>query len=214
MNSPVRRPVIADAPCLALFDFDGTITFEDSFAPFLYRAVNPLRLRLGAVALSPMIAAYKFGWLPNTYIRAAVVRAGLSGRRHSEIQRHGEAYAREVLPHIIRDEARERLQWHRDRGHTVVVVSASLDAYLEPWCKQQHCELICTQLEVTASKIVTGRYVDGDCTGLEKARRVAQRFELSRYARIFAYGDTREDRDLLQLAHERVYRWQSISGLP
>jgi hypothetical protein len=57
---------------LALFDFDGTITHRDTFAPFIYFAVSRLRIALGAALLSPMIAAYKVGLLPTRRLRAAM----------------------------------------------------------------------------------------------------------------------------------------------
>jgi phosphatidylglycerophosphatase C len=47
---------------LALFDFDGTITRGDTWTPFLrYSATRP-RIA-AAVLLSPLIVAYKAGWI-------------------------------------------------------------------------------------------------------------------------------------------------------
>jgi len=61
---------------LALFDFDGTITFEDTFVPFLHFATSRSRIALGTVALSPMILAYKAGLLTGTRMRAAPPTSG------------------------------------------------------------------------------------------------------------------------------------------
>ena len=36
---------------IALFDFDGTVTFKDTFIPFIYFAASPRRIALGAVLL-------------------------------------------------------------------------------------------------------------------------------------------------------------------
>ena len=47
--------------------------------------------------------------------------------------------------------------------------------------------------------------------GAEKARRVRERYDLSRYPVVHAYGDTHEDRDLLALAHRRWYRGREIA---
>lgn len=44
--------------------------------------------------------------------------------------------------------------------------------------------------------------------GEEKARRVRARFDLVSYPLVYAYGDTKEDLELLALAHRRVYRWR------
>lgn len=44
------------------------------------------------------------------------------------------------------------------------------------------------------------------CMGEEKVRRV--RFDLVSYPLVYAYGDTKENLELLALAHRRVYRWR------
>ena len=58
---------------------------------------------------------------------------------------------------------------------------------------------------------MTGRYVDGECSGADKARLVRARYDLSQYTTVFAYGDSGEDRELLECADEKFYRWRRIS---
>lgn len=193
---------------LALFDFDGTITFEDSFAPFLYFAA-PGRVALGTALLSPLLAAYRLGCVPATTVRAACAFVGFRGRRQDELRELGARYAK-TLSQIVRPEALEKIRWHQARGDTVVVVSASLHPYLSSWCSELGVDLICTELEVKGG-ILTGRYCGSDCTGREKARRVQARYELSRYSIIYAYGDTPEDAELLGLAHRRYFCWREVS---
>jgi hypothetical protein len=41
-------------------------------------------------------------------------------------------------------------------------------------------------------------------------RRILERYDLSRYAVIYAYGDTSDDREMLELAHRKFYRWREI----
>jgi HAD superfamily hydrolase (TIGR01490 family) len=118
-------------------------------------------------------------------------------------------YATTVLPGTVRQSALERIEWHKSQGDDVVVVSASLDVYLGPWCEKHDIAWICTTLEERDGSL-TGKYVDGDCTGAEKVRRIRQRYELAQYALVYAYGDSREDREMLELAHKRYYRWREI----
>lgn len=121
----------------------------------------------------------------------------------------GRRYAAERLPGGIRTQAMERMQWHRSQGDAVVIVSASLDAYLSPWCERIGVDLICTELEQRDDRL-TGGYRHGDCSGPAKARRIVERYDLSCYPIIYAYGDTSEDREMLELAHRRFYRWREI----
>ena len=70
-------------------------------------------------------------------------------RTRRRVRALGEQFVRDVLPGLIRPIALERIAWHKDRGDRVVVVSASLDAYLIPWCRALGLDLICTELEIT-----------------------------------------------------------------
>jgi phosphatidylglycerophosphatase C len=142
---------------LALFDFDGTITFRDSFKPFLYFSAGRTRRAIGSIVLLPLFIAYKLGIVSASKTRATVAGFAFRGRLLIDIQQLGASYARDVLPGTIRPKARERIQWHKERGDRVVVVSAALCVYLREWCSQMDLEVVCTDLETKDGKI-TGRY--------------------------------------------------------
>ncbi|MGN6228233.1 HAD family hydrolase [Dyella sp.] len=195
---------------LALFDFDGTITTGDTYTPFLgYISPAAFRRRAWRRLLWPWLG-YKLGLVSGTAVRRQVTAHVLRGREVSAIRALGLRYARERLPHVLRPEAMARLAWHRERGDRIVVVSASLDAYLAPWCRAHGLELICSELE-SREGVLTGRYRGGDCAGAAKAARVREHLRLEDYACVHAYGDTVEDRELLALAHRPVYRWQAAA---
>ena len=131
---------------LALFDFDGTVTFKDTFTPFVYFASSRARIALGTVLLGPMILGYKLGLIAASRMRAAVARIAFQGRRESEVQELGARYSK-TLSAEVRPEALERIRWHQANGDIVVVVSASLRTYLSSWCDGHGVELFCTELE-------------------------------------------------------------------
>jgi HAD superfamily hydrolase (TIGR01490 family) len=199
---------------LALFDFDGTITTRDTFRPFMAFAGGRARMALGTVLLGPMVVGYELGWVHASRMRAAAAYFCFRGRAEREIRELGARYGSSLTPHF-RPQALERIRWHKQRGDAVVVVSASLRPYLEDWCRGLELDLVCTELEVRGG-VLTGRYRGGDCTGPEKARRVRAGHDLERYASIHAYGDTREDAELLELATRRYFRWRELpaSGGP
>ena len=122
----------------------------------------------------------------------------------------GAAFAREVLPGVLRDEALERIAWHKAQGDRVVVVSGALDVYLSHWCRTHDLELLCSRLE-SRNGVLTGRYRGKQCVSAEKARRVRAVYDLSAYPVVYAYGDTPEDRDLLRVAHRRYFQWQEVT---
>jgi len=195
---------------LALFDFDGTITTGDTWTPFMRMAVRPGRLMAAQVLLAPVVVAYRMGMVSASRGREVAARAGFVGVDASSIRDLGAQYAATVLPSVVRVSAFDRIAWHRERGDHVVIVSASLDAYLGPWCTQHNFDYICTTLEERGGRL-TGRYLHGDCAGAEKVRRIRERFNLGQYTTIYAYGDSVEDREMIELANKKFYRWQEIS---
>jgi HAD superfamily hydrolase (TIGR01490 family) len=196
---------------LALFDFDGTITTREMLPDFFHLAVEPRRLALGKVLLAPLIIGYKLGVVSGTVVRAAIVRFGFTGSSLAALEAHGINFAQSNLPPVVRPEAIERINWHKSQGDTVVVVSGAFDVYMRHWCQSHQVEFICSSLEHRRGKL-TGRYLGRQCVTEEKARRVREAYDLSRYSRIYAYGDTKEDLGLLALAHERYYQWQQTSA--
>ncbi len=197
---------------IALFDFDGTLTFGDSFAPFLRLVAGPVRMLVGVALLSPLVVLYEFGLVGGSPLRKALAYVCFRGRSADVVRKLGGEYAT-TLDARMRAEALAALRSHQADGHAVVVVSASLGVYLEAYCRSLGVDVIATELEVRDGKL-TGKYRGGDCTGAEKARRVRERYDLRRYAVVYAYGDTAEDDELLALAQRRFFRGREIKARP
>ena len=196
---------------LALFDFDGTITRTDTWTPFMQLAVRPARIVAGRLLLSPIVIGYKLGMISASRGRQVAARVGFQGEDAARMWRLGVEYASTTLPAQVRQPALDRMAWHRSRCDHVVIVSASLDFYLSPWCAGHGVDCICTTLEERNGRL-TGRCAGGDCSGAEKVRRIRGRLDLGRYGTIYAYGDSAEDRELLELAHRKFYRWEEITS--
>jgi phosphatidylglycerophosphatase C len=198
---------------MALFDFDGTITVKGTYPGFVSFAVRRRRKVVGGMILSPLIVGYQARLVSDRAIRKAMSRIAFWGDEPARLRALGERYAEEVLPALIRPVALERIAWHKARGDLVVVVSASLDVYLAPWCRILGVDVVCTQLEISEGRL-TGRYLGGDCCGDAKAIRIRERYPLSDYGTIYAYGDTEEDRQMLEMADRRYFRWQEVHLVP
>ncbi|MDR6989977.1 HAD family hydrolase [Luteimonas sp. 3794] len=192
-------------PVLALFDFDGTITTRDTLPDFLRYAIPPRRLRLGKLLFALPVMAYKLKLLPVSVLRTLLVRYAFGGLPQPEVEAAGRRFAATVLPPLVRPEMQARIDAHRERGDTVVVVSAGFDVYLAPWCEAQGVELVCSSMEARDGHM-TGRYAGAQCAAEEKVRRVRERYDMTAYREVHAHGDTHEDRALLRLAHMATYR--------
>jgi len=192
---------------LALFDFDGTITEGDTWTPFIRSIASRRQRTTGLIVFAPVMVGYMLRMISGARARPLVARFVLRGRSAADVARAGASYAADRLPACVRQTALDRIAWHKQRGDRVVVVSGSLDAYLRPWCEALGVDLICTELEIRDG-LLTGRYLYGDCTGPRKAARIRERLTLSDYKTIYAYGDSAEDAELLELAHRKFYRWR------
>jgi phosphatidylglycerophosphatase C len=196
----VPEPPSVPRPAVAAFDVDGTLTAGDCFLPFLRRAAG---VRL-ATALLRHPLALAGGLLRRDRDRLkALACTALAGLPAEEIDRLGAAFAQEVASSRLRDDTTARLRRHLALGHTVVLASASLDAYLEPLGALLGAdEVVCTRLERDADGLLTGRLDGANCRGAEKARQVRAFLEAHglRNAEVWAYGDSPDDDALLALA--------------
>ena len=99
----------------------------------------------------------------------------------------------------------QKIKWHQEQGHKVVIVSASMESWLKTWCDKNNIDLISTRLEIKDNNL-TGKFATKNCSGLEKANRVNEVYDLNDYNYIYAYGDSRGDQELLALADKSFYK--------
>ena len=192
-------------PGIAFFDFDGTITRRDSLPEFIRYAVGNGRYILGLLRLSPMLLAYLLKLLPNDVAKQRLLSHFFANWREDDLKEIGKRYCQERLPQNLKPEALERLEWHRQQAHQIVIVSASTDIWLQPWTEEHGYGLISTQLETDGGRL-TGRFVGKNCHGAEKARRIKAEFNLENFTDTYAYGDSSGDREMLALVKHAFYQ--------
>ncbi|MBU1109458.1 MAG: HAD-IB family hydrolase [Candidatus Riflebacteria bacterium] len=190
---------------LALFDFDGTVTTHDSFRDFLI-FVTGYRIFLWRMLwLAPWMLAFVLRLISNQTAKQKVVLAFFRGMSRREFERFAQDFVLKKLNQIVRPAALAKIKWHLQQQHRVILVSASFADYLKFWCKQHQIELIATQLE-DSDGVLTGRFATANCWGPEKVRRIRELVTLEKYDKIYAYGDSRGDREMLEVATEAGYR--------
>jgi HAD superfamily hydrolase (TIGR01490 family) len=190
---------------IAIFDFDGTISSKDSLMSFIQFAVGRPAFYLGLLKMSPMLATYTLRFISNHVAKEKLIAHFFSEWSSDLFCGIARRYSCEEIDKIMRPKALEKIRWHQDQGHEVVVVSASIDCWLEAWCTNHNITLICTQLEIKDYK-VTGKFSTLNCHGIEKVRRLREVYDLSLYEKIYAYGDSFGDKELLRIADESFYK--------
>jgi phosphatidylglycerophosphatase C len=199
---------------VAAFDLDRTLTRRDTLVPFLLRATGRRATGGAVVALSRQLALGLTADRRRDLAKEAVVARLLAGRDLASLTRVAEDFAAAVVAHGLRPDTRGRLDWHREQGHEVVIVSASPELYVAPLGRLLGADaVLATQLEVDAHGRLTGRFAGRNCRGEEKVLRLRQYLGSGPGAgldgpaalTLFAYGDSRGDRELLALAHTPVW---------
>lgn len=184
---------------IAFFDFDGTITSKDTMLEMIRYTFGPGKFMFGFMLNSPFIVLYKLGLISNHAAKQRVLRfffGKLAADRFNELCRE---YAEEAIPLVLRGKALKEIMQLKSQGASVVVVSASPENWLAPWCEANGLKLIATRMQVEKGHI-TGKIEGLNCHGEEKVRRIRESYDLSQYDQIFCYGDTNGDKPMLELA--------------
>ncbi|WP_394952337.1 HAD family hydrolase [uncultured Helicobacter sp.] len=189
---------------IAFFDFDGTITKKDSLFVFVKFAVGKWRFYRGLGARFWILLGYVFGLCSNTYAKEALMRYFFRGYSAQEFALLC-ANFQTTLCGLTKIQAMEKIAWHKDRGDVVVVVSATFEEYLKPFCQNLGLECLATRLEVVDGTL-SGKFATPNCYGEQKVVRIKAHYDLSQYQEIYAYGDSKGDYQMLALATQRFYK--------
>jgi phosphatidylglycerophosphatase C len=190
---------------LALFDFDGTLTTKDSLPEFIKYAVGAPSYYLGLLLLSPVLILYLVKIISNDRAKERLISHFFKGWTAMRFKALADRFSETQIDRITKPKAMARMQWHKAQGHKVVLVSASLECWLEKWCSKNKIGLIATRLEMKDNKI-SGRFATKNCYGAEKEKRIKESLNLKDYDYIYAYGDSNGDREMLALADESFYQ--------
>ncbi len=185
-------------PGIAAFDFDGTLVAGDSLPRFLCSVLGrPAFVRTMVLAAPIMMLGYRRGGRDGS--KAVLLQEALAGQAAAYVAEVGAAFGA-VLADRIRPAMLERMAWHDRHGHRRVLVSASLEVYLEPFGRLTGFDqVIATRLETGDDGRLTGRLHGPNVRAGQKAIRLRELLG-SGTVEMWAYGDSAGDREMLAMA--------------
>lgn len=190
---------------IAAFDFDGTLTRRDTLFPFLRGVVGLRRLAVAVLADLPRLAAGALGRGDRDAAKARLFARVLAGRDAVVLAEQGRRYANHVLNEALRPSVVARVRWHKEQGHEVALVSASLEPYLVIVGAALAFDLVvCTRL-VVRDGLLTGAMDGRNCRGPEKLSRLLAAAGDPPPDELWAYGDSAGD-DALLAAAQHAFR--------
>jgi HAD superfamily phosphoserine phosphatase-like hydrolase len=137
----------------------------------------------------------------------------LRGLPVEELDRRSRSFAARYLQRHLREDARRRLDWHREQGHHTVIVSASPECYVGPAGELLGVDgVVATRLALGGGGLLSGGYEGKNCRGSEKYARLIVHLRAegllssngSEQPVLWAYGDSRGDLRLLNAADHGV----------
>lgn len=196
---------------VAAFDLDGTLSKRDTLFPFLRGLCGNLALLKAVVAVG--------GPLSTALLRNVNSRRGelkdqlltqlLDGMTEADITVAGQRFAHHVAASTgLRPSMYEEWERHRDAGHELLIISASLEIYVNPLAHILGGNAgLGTRLEVRDDGTLTGHIDGANCRGEEKVRRLEAWLLATTPGgsdpddvEVFAYGDSSGDDALLRRA--------------
>jgi phosphatidylglycerophosphatase C len=186
---------------LVAFDFDGTLTWRDSFRAFLAWRFGRARYGLGLARLaSPALAFARDR--DRGRLKAAMVREFLSGQTRAELVAQADTFAAAHARRLFRPDAiRCWKQWQKQNAR-LLIVTASPEILVAPFAHGLGAEgVVGTRLAFSADDVATGELDGPNCRGSEKVARLRALFgdDVRLDA---AYGDSDGDKQMLAIADE------------
>ena len=187
---------------IVAFDFDGTLTTKDTLIEFIRYACGTGAFVRGFLLYAPLLVLMKLGLFPNWKAKQKVFAYFFEGMKIEEFDGVCQRFAKDNQ-HLLRPKGIEAIQQALDKGAEVLIVSASIDNWVQPFFAE--VKVLGTQVEVIDGKL-SGRFLTKNCYGQEKVNRILALFPNRSEYHLTAYGDSRGDKELLAFADESDYK--------
>ena len=190
---------------VALFDFDGTITYCDTSALSLLHAAPWKNIFLQGIPCFFLLVRATVDSKRASIYKESICQKLLRGMDVNAYENKVIGFNKRIMPKLIRKKALERIQWHKKQGHLVIIVTRTPIQFLSPWIRQQQIIVLGTTLKVTKG-VIQGSFVEGNCEGKHKVDAVKSLLgDLKKYT-FYAYGDSENDRPMLNIAEYQFFK--------
>jgi phosphatidylglycerophosphatase C len=185
---------------IAFFDLDGTITHRDTLFPLVLRKLAQRPLRLARLLLLiPAVVRFTFDH-DRAALKQSLLRATLRGMPRAELDEHSRSFVSDIVAKGCFQDALTAIRRHREQGHYLVLMSASVDFYVPEFGRQLGFDQV-----ISTGVAWNGDRLDGTLTtanrrGDEKARCLRELVAERGDPHTFAYGNSDSDLPHLRLA--------------
>lgn len=187
------------------YDFDGTITDRDTFYNVIKFAKGSLCCYLIFALYSPMLVLMKIGLINPDNVKQQIFSFVFKGMKYNEFKSICVDFANHNQD-ILRPKALDSIHKYSSCDDVVVyIVSASIKEWIQPFFAEYDLLFIATEIEVSKSGRLTGRFSTNNCNREEKVIRLLSIEPNRDDYELIAYGDSSGDDQLIELADKGYY---------
>lgn len=187
---------------ICAYDFDGTLTTQDTLLAFIRYAKGTRAFLWGFLCHIHLLILMKLHLYPNWKAKQRVFSYFFKGMEIEAFDNLCRQFAADNR-HLLRSEGVRTMEQARAHGTEVLIVSASIDNWVQPYFPE--VTVIGTQIEV-ADGHLTGCFLTPNCYGREKVNRILALYPDRSAYRLTAYGDSQGDKELLAFADVAHYK--------
>ncbi len=188
---------------IAFFDLDGTILRGNIVRYYAHLRMQEMRQPWKALWAAQFLAR-----IPGYVLMDRISRRWFTNRFYrsyraispEELLRRSEVLCQEFLEPRLFPEAVCKIDWHRQQGHSVVLVTGSLHTIVSPLAAELGIdEVLACRLEEQGGAF-TGELLAGPMTDLQKVRAVRRsgRRRGAELSECYAYADSLDDVPMLE----------------
>ena len=186
----------------AFFDFDETIIdINSSKVGFKWLYENKLLSKWFIIKVIITGLLYEANLISEKRMADGMVIFYKDKKLSFFADRAEEFYNDLLKPHLI-PKVVDKINYHKEKGHILVLVSGSIRYYLEPVAKELGFDhLVCTELEEGANGLLTGKPKGQICLGKNKqlmTEKLVDELNIS-LDDSYAYGNSQADIELLRM---------------
>ncbi len=187
---------------IVFVDFDSVVLSKKTPVRFLSYAVGKRKMWFVRMLFRPLM------WLQTLHIvkfKSLHERAFhylFANKPQALLEEKAQRYSLEVLPKIIDRQTHQKIRWHLERHHEVVMISSGLSLWLTPWARNKGVAVVATEVEAKEG-VLSGNFDPCECRGSERIRRIHQAYDLDDFDSVFIYTRHTDDRELLALSHDK-----------
>jgi phosphatidylglycerophosphatase C len=192
---------LAPAAWVALFDLDGTLTWRDTFLPFLLGFLRRRPWRVLGLWRSPLALVQYGRDRDRGALKSKFLRMVMRGEKRAVVEAWAESFVSGFRPRCaFRPLALAVLEAHRAAGDHLVLLSASPDLYVTHIGRLLGFEYtLCTEIEWRGDRL-DGHLKTENRRGEEKIRCLHWVRQQYRGLPVIAYGNSASDLDHMREA--------------